>query len=99
MIEEPIVETAVEEPVITDYFLKFDSKEIAEAVVGVQGEGLYRAVDHVGTIMRPTGEVEMVPQPIYGPVPGYHVNVRTEATAPELMQYRVFPKNPARVWA
>ena len=62
------------------------------------------ALDVIGTIYAPSGEVAMVEEeemPVMAPLPGWHVNVRT--TDPELAEaltaLRLYPTTPARVWA
>jgi hypothetical protein len=65
----------------------------------------YAAVDVVGTIYKPTGNVlpaedesgEAVPE--MAPIDGWHVNVRHTEPAPELDAYKVAPKSPVRGWA
>lgn len=59
------------------------------------------AVDVVGAILRPTGEVlqtEAGEVPVLAPVPGWHVNL--SESVPELAQYEIeAPAAPARVFA
>jgi hypothetical protein len=101
----------------TDYFLKFADEAEAEAVLfteqtNVQDDVVetvlvpkYAAVDVIGTIYKPTGNVlpaedesgEAVDE--MAPLDGWHVNVRHNSEAPELEAFRVFPKNPQRGWA
>ena len=62
------------------------------------------ALDVVGTIYAPTGEtmtIEGEAIQVTGPVPGYHVNVRTtsETLAASLESFRTYPETPVRVWA
>jgi hypothetical protein len=59
-------------------------------------------IDIIGTIYRPTGEVEMAEDmevPVMAAVDGYHVNVRNYSEAPELDAYVVVPTNQYRTWA
>ena len=62
----------------------------------------YAAVDVVGTIYKPTGKMLKAPEgpvPEMKAVPGWHVNVRHTAEAPELDAYKVEVKTPSRAWA
>jgi hypothetical protein len=62
----------------------------------------YAAVDVIGTIYKPTGKVLKTPEgPVdeMKPLPGWHVNVRHTAEAPELDAYKVEVKTPSRMWA
>ena len=101
----------------TDYFLKFADEAEAEAVLfteqtNVQDDVVetvlvpkYAAVDVIGTIYKPTGNVlpaedesgEAVDE--MAPIDGWHVNVRHTEEAPELDAYKVEVKTPARMWA
>lgn len=90
----------------TDYFLKFADEAAADAVL-FEGEGeerrpLYAAIDVIGTIYEPTGNVLQSDEgevPEMAPIDGWHVNVRHTAEAADLEQYRVFPGTPQRLWA
>jgi hypothetical protein len=101
----------------TDYFLKFTDEAEANEVLfteqtNVQGDVVetvlvpkYAAVDVVGTIYKPTGNVlpaedesgEAVDE--MAPLDGWHVNVRHTDEAPELDAYKVEVKTPSRMWA
>lgn len=93
----------------SDYFLKFDSEADAKAVLyrteGDEGYKVqkYLAVDLVGTIYKPTGDIfiddDGIEVPVMAPLTGYHANVRIVGYAPELDAYRVFPSTPNRLWA
>lgn len=74
---------------MTDYTLKFPDEPSATAALFTDGTPNYPNTDVIGTITRADGTVSA----------GWHVNVRTEAEAPELEAYRVFPAAPVRVWA
>lgn len=91
-------------------FLKFDSKPAARAAfapwlspqaVEIPSSIGTVAVDVVGVIQRPTGEMLDTPDgevPVLAPVPGYHINL-SERVA-ELQQYEIEPpENPERVFA
>ncbi|WP_253279353.1 hypothetical protein [Comamonas testosteroni] len=91
-------------------FLKFDSKPIARAAfapwLSSQAAEIPSsigtvAVDVVGVIQRPTGEMLDTPDglvPVLAPVPGYHINLSERI--PELQQYEIEPpENPDRVFA
>lgn len=96
-----------------DYCLKFDSKADADEVLFTEetfAEGdvvetimrpKYDAIDVIGIIYAPTGEMvdvdgEEVPEMVE--VTGYHVNVRHTSEAPELEEFVVTPTTPTRVW-
>jgi hypothetical protein len=65
----------------------------------------YAAVDVIGVIYKPTGNLlpaedgsgDAVPE--MAPLDGWHVNVRHKGEAPELAAYQVQPKAPVRGWA
>ncbi len=64
----------------------------------------YAAVDIIGTIWKPTGKMLKAkkgeePVPEMAPIPGWHVNVRHNAEAPELEPFAVQPQQPVRMWA
>jgi hypothetical protein len=88
-----------------DFFLKFDSPADADAVLYESESGdhraKYAAVDVIGTIYKPTGEMLQTDDgevAVMAAVDGWHVNVRHNAEAPELEAYRVFPVTPHRMW-
>ena len=101
----------------TDYFLKFADQAEADSVLfdeqtNVQDDVVetvkvpkYAAVDVIGTIYKPTGNVlpaedgsgDAVDE--MAPLEGWHVNVRHLGEAPELNPYKVAPKAPVRGWA
>ena len=98
----------------TDYFLKFNDEAEANAALfteqtNVQDDVVetvlvpkYAAVDVVGTIYKPTGEMIQTDEgevPEMAPLDGWHVNVRHTDEAPELEAFRVFPATPSRMWA
>jgi hypothetical protein len=106
-----------EVPMYTDFFLKFADEAEANAALfteqtNVQDDVVetvlvpkYAAVDVVGQIFKPTGNVlpaedesgEAVDK--MAPLDGWHVNVRHTDEAPELAPYQVFPQTPSRMWA
>lgn len=96
-----------------DMHLKFTDQAEADSVLfteqtNVQGDVVetvkvpkYAAVDVIGVIYKPTGEMLQTdegPVPEMAPVPGWHANVRHTAEAPELTPYCVTPQNPVRGW-
>jgi len=98
----------------TDMFLKFADQAEADSVLfdeqtAMQGDVVetikvpkYDAIDVIGTIYKPTGEMllgEDGKYPEMEPVPGWHVNVRHSKEAPELAAYSVQVNTPVRVWA
>jgi hypothetical protein len=100
-----------------DFFLRFDTEAEANAALfteqtNVQDDVVetvlvpkYAAVDVVGVIYKPTGNVlpaedesgDAVDE--MAPIEGWHVNVRHTDQAPELKAFRVFPETPSRMWA
>jgi hypothetical protein len=103
-----------EVPMYTDFFLRFDTEAEANAALFteqtyVQDDVVetvlvpkYAAVDVVGVIYKPTGNVLKTDEgevPEMAPLDGWHVNVRHTDEAPELEAFRVFPVTPARMWA
>ena len=103
-----------EVPMYTDYFLKFADEAEANAALfteqtNVQDDVVetvlvpkYAAVDIIGTIYKPTGEMIQTDEgevPEMAPLDGWHANVRHTDEAPELEAFRVFPQTPSRMWA
>jgi hypothetical protein len=106
-----------EVPMYFDMFLKFADEAEANAALfteqtNVQDDVVetvlvpkYAAVDVVGVIYKPTGNVlpaedesgEAVDE--MAPLDGWHVNVRHTDEAPELDAYKVEVKTPSRMWA
>jgi hypothetical protein len=106
-----------EVPMYFDMFLKFADEAEANAALfteqtNVQDDVVetvlvpkYAAVDVIGTIYKPTGNVlpaedesgEAVDE--MAPIDGWHVNVRHTAEASELEAFRTFPATPSRAWA
>ena len=98
----------------TDYTLKFTDADEADGVLFDEQTTLngdiveivkvpkYSAIDIIGTIYKPTGKMLTVedqePVEEMKAVPGFHVNVRHTAEAPELQQFAVTPRTPSRVW-
>jgi hypothetical protein len=98
----------------TDYFLKFADEAEANAALfteqtNVQDDVVetvlvpkYAAVDVVGVIYKPTGNVLTTDEgevPEMAPLDGWHVNVRHTDEVPQLAPYQVFPVTPTRMWA
>jgi hypothetical protein len=103
-----------EVPMYFDMFLKFADEAEANAALydeqtNVDGDIVetvlvpkYAAVDVIGVIYKPTGEMIQTDEgevPEMAPLDGWHVNVRHTAEAPELDAYKVAPKSPVRGWA
>ena len=97
-----------------DFMLRFSDPAEADSVLfdeqtNVQGDVVetvkvpkYAAIDVIGTIYKPTGEMITTDEgevPEMAPVEGWHVNVRHTAKAPNLTAYQIFPKSPVRGWA
>jgi hypothetical protein len=98
----------------TDYFLKFADEAEANAALfteqtNVQDDVVetvlmpkYAAVDVVGVIYKPTGNVLTTDEgevPEMAPLDGWHANVRHNVEAPELQPFQVYPVAPKRMWA
>lgn len=88
-----------------DFFLKFVDEQQARAVLFSEGAdgatARYDAIDLIGVISRPTGQSLQSAEgsvPQFEQLPGFHVNVRHRAPAPELQRYEVQPTRPARAW-
>lgn len=94
-----------------DYYLKFDTEEEGKALLYRKEEfdgrevliAKYLAVDAIGTVYKPTGNMltseEGMQFPEMVPLDGWHANVRVTEEKPELDPYRVHPSTPVRVWA
>jgi len=100
---------------VSDYALRF-SDEAASFAVAIaldavvmteEGPRLARfthryALDVIGEIQAPTGELDAEGNAILATVPGWHVNFRILDGSPlpaELEAFVVTPELPARVWA
>lgn len=97
-----------------DIFLKFADQAEADSVLfteqtNVQDDVVetvkvprYAAVDVIGTIYKPTGNMLTTDEgeaPEMAPIDGWHANVRHTAEAPELDAYKVEVATPVRMWA
>ena len=65
----------------------------------------YAAVDVIGQMYKATGQTiqtddgeNYYTSDVMESIPGWHVNVRHNAEAPDLEAYRVFPVTPQRMW-
>jgi len=65
----------------------------------------YAAVDVLGQMYKATGQTiqtddgeNYYTSDVMESIPGWHVNVRHNAEAPELEAYRVHPATPQRMW-
>ena len=98
----------------TDYCLKFTDQAEADAVLFTEQTNVqddivetvktpkYAAIDVIGTIYKPTGEMITTDEGEVlemAPLDGWHVNVRHTAEAPELDAYKVEVATPVRGWA
>ena len=82
-----------------DYTLKFPDEAMATEVL--EPFIATHAIDTIGVIYKPTGEMllgEDGEYPAMAPIAGWHVNVRGPE-ALELNPYVIDVKTPARVWA
>lgn len=94
---------------MSDYYLRatdeaaMNAALLAAAVINSEGNpypGMELSV--IGKIAKPTGQVDAEGSPIYGELPGFHVNLRTTV---DLLDSQVAelpaiakPNNPVRVW-
>jgi hypothetical protein len=87
---------------MSDYYLRFADADECRSVLFDGKQSRYAAVDVIGTIYKPTGNMIQTDDgevPQMAPIPGYHANVRHSEAAPELDAYAVQVKRPTRVWA
>lgn len=85
-----------------DFYLKFADEAEANGVLFDGETPRYTAIDIIGTIYKPTGNMIATDEgevPEMAPIDGWHVNVRHMGEAPELDAYTVDVKTPARMWA
>lgn len=83
-----------------DLYLKFTDEAAATAVLYTEDRPNFANIDTVGTIYKPTGEVDAEGNPAMEALEGWHVNVRiVDEDADALNQYAVTPTMPVRVWA
>lgn len=83
---------------MNDIYLKFPDQQTAEDLLS----DYTGSIDVIGIIYKPTGEMllgEDGEYPAMAPMDGWHVNLRTAESYPELDAYKVIPANPVRVWA
>jgi hypothetical protein len=72
--------------------------EVGNVVVEVSITPNYQNISIIGTISKPTEELDAEGNPVMVALEGWHVNVKADE-ASELEQYQVFPIVPTRVWA
>ena len=87
-----------------DFYLKFPDEATARAVLFDGEDPLFRNIDTVGVIHKPTGEMldtDEGPMPVMQAIPGWHVNVRLVdgEDGAALEPFAVTPTTPSRVWA
>jgi hypothetical protein len=101
---------------MTDFYLKFENKEQADSVLYTvtdevtDAEGVvvqeasskpnFANIDVIGTIYKPTEEVDEEGNPVMEALTGYHINIRAvdgEDTS-ALTSFAVTPTNPQRIW-
>ena len=102
-----------------DYYLRFPDEASMKAAIGTielnTDHGAivshpvvsHMAVDIIGLIYEPTGEMFKIlgpdggeiDGPVMAPLEGWHVNLRDESLPEGLEQYTINPTNPRRVWA
>jgi len=103
-----------EVPMYQDFMLRFADQAEADSVLfteqtNVQDDVVetvkvpkYAAVDVIGVIYKPTGNLLTTDEgevPEMAPVEGWHANVRHNMPSSELAPYHVYPKAPVRGWA
>lgn len=88
---------------MTDYTLKFPDEATAAEVLEQLTDT--HAIDVIGVIYKPTGEMligEDGEYPAMAPIDGWHVNLRGEVSdwmLAAFQAYMVEPSDPVRVWA
>ena len=94
-----------------DFMLRFKDAAEADSIlfeVQADAEGgqvktpRYAAIDVIGVIWKPTGNLLTTEEgevPEMAPLEGWHANVRHTAEAPELDAYKVEVATPVRGWA
>ena len=83
-----------------DLYLKFTDEAAATAVLYTEDRPNFANIDTIGTIYKPTGEVDAEGNSVMGALEGWHVNVRVvDEDDDGLKQYAVTPTVPVRVWA
>lgn len=85
-----------------DYHLKFADEAEALSVL-FDGETLkFRNIDVIGVIYKPTGNTLTTDEgdaPEMALVSGWHVNVRHDEEALDLVTFQIYPQHPVRRWA
>lgn len=80
----------------------FSDKQIADEVMTEEAIAQFAAVDVVGTLFKPTGELIITddgPIEAMEPIPGWHVNIRDKNDLPlDFEAFRIEPKTPSRQW-
>ena len=83
-----------------DLYLKFTDEVASTAVLYTKDCPNFANIDTIGTIYKPTGEVDAEGSPMMILLDGWHVNVRVvNEDATSLEAYVVTPTAPMRVWA
>lgn len=84
-----------------DLFLKFPNEAKAKSVLYTDTlQPKFAHIDIIGTIYKPTGNVDEEGNAIMAALDGWHVNVRVVDEDPTTIeQYAVIPTAPVRVWA
>ena len=79
-----------------------ETGEVTSTPTKFESQPRFPNTDLIGTIFEPTGNTltddEGNEYPEQAAIPGYHVNIRADAPIEELEAYRVYPRNPKRVW-
>lgn len=90
-----------ESPVAQPVVLNEDGTPVEQEAVAPVLVPKFRNTDVIGSIFRPTGEVDTEGVPILADVGGWHVNVLAlnDEDASELQPYVVAPTKRQRVWA
>lgn len=93
-----------------DYYLKATNEASlwsaleAAGLVDDEHQPVGIALDVIGLIYQPTGDVQIVggiEQPVMAVIPGYHANIRGDLTAEQIAALPLVPEpsTPYRVWA
>ena len=79
-----------------------ETGEVTSTPTKFESQPRFANTDLIGTIFEPTGNTltddEGNEYPEQVALDGYHANVRADAPIEELEAYRVYPRQPKRVW-
>lgn len=89
-------------PVEFETVIDEETREVTTTPIKFESQPKYPNTDLIGALFETTGNMliddEGNEHPEMVSILGYHANVRAEAPIEELTSYRVYPRNPQRVW-